>query len=580
MPEHSFEVCCVHPKTNPIPGAGKLGRGMKRTATSRKPVQVEQVLELDRESRRKRSRNPVAGELTVTGGRAPSDPYELVESAQASLLVGKEREGLEILARAHQSFLTLGESRAAARCAFWLGFIALLGGDVAQASGWLSRAQRLLEDDSECVEKGYLFLPVGYRLVNGSEPGKAYDAFVQAGEIGKQFGDSDLVALSLQGQGRSLIRQGEITRGVALLDEAMVAVTAGEVTPLTAGGVYCSVLDACGEIFDLRRAQEWTSALERWCASQPDMVPYRGQCMVRRAEILQLHGAWEDAMAEAREACERFSRPPRPEAGGAFYRLAELHRMRGEFDAAEQAYREASRWQRIPQPGMALLRLAQGRVEAASSSIRRVADEVRDLGHRTRVLDHYVEIVLAAKDVAAARAAAEELAGIAQRFDAPLVDAMSTRATGAVLLAEHDAKGALAELRRSWSLWCELDAPYEAARTRVLMAGACKELDDCDTAKLELEMAREVFQRLAAAPDLARLEKFLLQKSSASTTVLTAREVQVLKLVASGKRNRAIAAKLGISEKTVARHISNIFNKLDVSSRAAATAFAYQHQLV
>ena len=553
---------------------------MKRTATLREPALRDQGLDAGNASRHKQLQHTAAGELTVRSGRAPSDPYQLVESAQASLLVGKEREGLEILARAHQSFLALGESRAAARCAFWLGFIALLGGDVAQASGWLSRAQRLLEDDSECVEKGYLFLPVGYRLVNGGEPTEAYDAFVQAGKIGRQFADSDLVALSLQGQGRSLIRQGEITRGVALLDEAMVAVTAGEVSPLTAGGVYCSVLDACGEIFDLRRAQEWTSALERWCASQPDVVPYRGQCMVRRAEILQLHGAWEDAMAEAREACERFSRPPRPEAGGAFYRLAELHRMRGEFDAAEKAYREASRWQRIPQPGMALLRLAQGRVEAASSSIRRVADEVRDFGHRTRVLDHYVEIVLAAKDVVAARTAADELQEISRRFDAPLVHAMSARATGAVLLAEHDAKGALAELRRSWSLWCELDAPYEAARTRVLMAGACKELDDCDTARLELELAREVFQRLAAAPDLARLEKFLLQKSSSAATVLTAREIQVLKLVASGKRNRAIATKLGISEKTVARHISNIFNKLDISSRAAATAFAYQHQLV
>ena len=552
---------------------------MKRTATLRKPALRDQALDAGKASRQKPSRHTAAGELTVTGGSAPSDPYQLVESAQASLLVGKEREGLETLARAHQSFMALGETKAAARCAFWLGFVALLGGDVAQAGGWLSRSERLLEEHSDCVEKGYLFLPVGYRLVNGREPDKAYEAFAQAGKIGRQFADSDLVALALQGQGRSLIRQGEITRGVALLDEAMVAVTAGEVSPLTAGGVYCSVLDACGEIFDLRRAQEWTSALERWCASQPDVVPYRGQCMVRRAEILQLHGAWEDAMAEAREACERFSRPPRPEAGGAFYRLAELHRVRGEFDAAEKAYREASRWQRIPQPGMALLRLAQGRVEAASSSIRRVAEEVRDLGHRTRVLDHYVEIVLAAKDVAAARAAAEELQEIAQRFDAPQVHAMSARATGAVLLAEHDAKGALAELRRAWSLWCELDAPYEAARTRVLMAGACKELNDCDTAKLELELAREVFQRLAAAPDIARLERILLQNSSSATTVLTAREVEVLKLVASGKRNRAIAAKLGISEKTVARHISNIFNKLDISSRAAATAFAFQHQL-
>jgi DNA-binding CsgD family transcriptional regulator len=504
----------------------------------------------------------------------------LVESAQASLLVGKEREGLETLARAHQAFLSLGETRAAARCAFWLGFVALLGGDVAQANGWLSRAERLLAGDSECVERGYLFLPVGYRLVHGNEPVKAYDAFAQAGTIGRQFRDSDLVALALQGQGRSLIRQGEIARGVALLDEAMVAVTAGEVSPLTAGGVYCSVLDACGEIFDLRRAQEWTSALEQWCASQPDIVPYRGQCMVRRAEILQLHGAWEDAMAQARQACERFSQPPRVEAGGAFYRLAELHRMRGEFDAAEKAYREAGRWQRAPQPGMALLRLAQGEVEAASSSIRRIADEVRELAHRTRVLDSYVEIVLAAKDVAGARAAAEELQELAEQFNAPLVHAMAARAIGAVLLAEHDAKGALAALRGSWNFWFELDAPYEAARTRVLMACACKELDDCDAAKLELELAREVFQRLGAVPELAQVEKLVSEKTSFPATGLTSREVEVVRLIATGKTNRAIAVKLGISEKTVARHISNIFTKLGISSRSAATAFAYQHGLV
>ena len=523
--------------------------------------------------------SPIPRELTAGDG-GPSSPLQLVESAQASLLLGNEHEGLEKLARAHQSFLAIGETRAAARCAFWLGFIALLGDDVAQASGWLSRAERLLEGAPECVERGYLFLPLGYRSVTGGEPIKAYEAFTEAGEIGRQFADSDLTALALQGQGRSLIRQGEVSRGVALLDEAMIAVTAGEVSPLTAGGVYCSVLDACGEIFDLRRAQEWTSALERWCASQPDIVPYRGQCMVRRAEILQLHGAWDDAMAQAQDACERFSRPPRPEAGGAFYRLAELHRMRGEFEAAEKAYREAAGWQRSPQPGMALLRLAQGKVDAASSSIRRIVEEVRDLGHRTRVLDAYVEIILAAKDTAAARAAAEELRAIAERFNAPLVHAMAARAIGDVLLAEGNARSALDELRRSWTLWCELDAPYEAARTRVLMACACKELEDCDAAKLELELAREVFERQGAAADLAQVNQLLFEKTSSGQTILTAREIQVVKLIASGKTNRAIAVKLGISEKTVARHISNIFTKLDISSRSAATAFAYEHDLV
>src|SRR5215831_8179258 len=295
---------------------------MKRTAAWKKPALVEPALD----------RRPAHDELTPGDG---TDPFQLVESAQASLLVGKEREGLEMLARAHQSFLSLGETRAAARCAFWLGFVALLGGDVAQAGGWLARAERLLEGTSECVEKGYLFLPVGYRLVHQGNATEAYEAFAQAGTIGRQFADSDLVALALQGQGRSLIRQGEIARGVALLDEAMVAVTAGEVSALNAGAVYCSVLDACGEIFDLQRAQEWTSALERWCASQPDIVPYRGHCMVRRAEILQLQGAWNDAMVQAQEARDVLSQPPpKPAAGAAIYRLAEIQRLRGDFAGA------------------------------------------------------------------------------------------------------------------------------------------------------------------------------------------------------------------------------------------------------
>jgi tetratricopeptide (TPR) repeat protein len=312
---------------------------MRRLAIVKEPLPREQALERGRESFNRQSWSAAVAGLTAADQHAPLEPLDLVELAQASLLIGREREGLETLARAHQAFLSLGEAKNAARCAFWLGFLALLNGDLAQGSGWLSRAERLLENHPECVERGYLFLPVGYRLVHEGDGVKAHDAFVQAGEIGERFEDSDLVALALQGQGRSLIRQGEIARGVSLLDEAMIAVTSGEVSPLTAGGVYCSVLDACGEIFDLRRAQEWTSALEQWCASQPDVVPYRGHCLVRRAEMLQLHGAWEDALDQARQASERLSRPPRMEAGTAFYRLAELHRLRGEFAQAEEAYR-------------------------------------------------------------------------------------------------------------------------------------------------------------------------------------------------------------------------------------------------
>lgn len=554
---------------------------MNALATINKSTTRVRSLDRARQSLQTQAWAAAFEQLSAADREAPLEPPDLAALAQVAHLIGRESEGAEFLARAHQGFLGRGETPNAVRCAFWLGFTSLLRGDLAQAGGWLSRADRLLDGQPDCVEKGYLFLPVGYRAVHESDGAKAYEAFVQAATIGERFGDTDLVTLARQGQGRALIRQGETARGVALLDEAMVAVTAGEVSPLVAGGVYCSVIEACGEIFDLRRAQEWTSALEQWCTSQPDIVPYRGHCLVRRAEVLQLQGAWQQALDQAQQACERFSQPTaRPEVGAAFYRLAEIHRLRGEFAEAENAYRQASRWQRAPQPGLAQLRFIQGQLDAANAAIRHVANEVQQAGSRSRVLEAYVEIVLAAKDVAAARAAADELAEIARQVDAPLLHAVSARANGAVLLAQGDAKSALQALRQSWTIWCELEAPYEAARVRVLIALACREQGNCDTADLELDAAREVFQRLGAAPDLARVEALAQRQLPKAAGTLTGREVQVLRLVASGRTNRAIARKLGISEKTVARHVSNIFNKLDLSSRAAATAYAYQHDLV
>ena len=538
-------------------------------------------LDRGRELLRKQAWSTAFAQLAAADREAPLEPMDLVELGQAAYLLGKESEGAELLARAHQGFLSRGETQPAARCAFWLGFTMLLSGERAQASGWLSRADRLLEGCPDCAEKGYLQLPVGYSSVHGGDAVTAYKSFAQAAKIGERFGDTDLVTLARQGQGRALIRQGEIARGVSLLDEAMVAVMAGEVSPLTAGGVYCSVIDACSETFDIRRAQEWTSALDRWCASQPDVVAYRGQCLVHRAEILQLHGAWAEALDEVRQACERFSQPtPKPAAGAAFYRLAELHRLRGEFAEAEEAYRQASRWLRAPQSGLARLRFAQGQLDAAKAAICRVVEEVQEPGSRARVLDAYVEISLAAKDVASARTAADELQEIAHRYNAALLHAMAACCDGAVLLAEGDGKAALAALRKSWVMWCELEAPYEAARVRILIALVCRELGDCDAADQELDAVREVFQRIGAAPDLARVEALLQKKGPETSNPLTIREIQVLKLVASGNTNRAIANKLNISEKTVARHLSNIFNKLDLSSRAAATAYAYQRELV
>jgi DNA-binding NarL/FixJ family response regulator len=286
-------------------------------------------------------------------------------------------------------------------------------------------------------------------------------------------------------------------------------------------------------------------------------------------------------MDEARQARDRLSDPPgQPAVGAAFYQLAELHRLRGEWAQAEEAYTQASQWGHSPQPGLALLRLGQGHAEAAAATIRRVVAEAEEGPGLAHVLPAFVEIVLAVDDVRAAGEAARRLATIAVELDAPLLRAESGQAAGAVALAEGDATGALHSLRQAWKTWQELNAPYEAARVRVLLGLACRALADEDGAQSELDAARLIFQRLGAARDLARLERLASRPKPRDVDGLTARELQVLAHVVAGKTNRQIAAELTVSEHTIRRHLQNIFAKLDVTSRAAATAYALQHDLV
>ena len=482
------------------------------------------------------------------------------------------------LERAHRAHADGGDPLRAARCATFLGLHLAVRGEMGRATGWFGRAQRLVDaEERESAERGYLLLPIAIQseMAGDNEAGLA--AAESAAEVALRFRDPDLLALAVQLQGRNLIKGGRVEEGLALLDEAMLAVAAEELAPIITGIVYCGVIAGCEEAYDLRRAQEWTDALSRWCERQPEMVAFSGRCLAHRAEIMQVHGAWGDALAEAHRARERCERAMSPmDAGQALYLQGEVHRLRGDFAAAEDAYRDANRSGREPQPGLALLRLAQGDARAAGGAIHRAIAESAEPLERARLLPACAEIAVAAGDAEAARGAADELAEIAGRYRSPMLSAISGQVLGAVELAEGAPSAALLPLRRALRIWQELGAPYEAARTRVLVGMACRALGDEDTAGLELEAARGAFEQLGAAPDLARIAP----AAGRQAHDLTPRELDVLRLVAAGRSNRQIAAELVVSEHTVARHVQNILAKLRVPSRTAAAAFAFEHGLL
>jgi ATP/maltotriose-dependent transcriptional regulator MalT len=507
---------------------------------------------------------------------------DLERLAVAAYLIGRDSDAVGAFKRAHRQLADLGQRERAARCTFWVCIALMLGGEGAQARGWLSRTQRMLKDHPGCAEHGLMCIVAGLFPMFEGKPAEAIEYFEQASECAERFPDDDLLAFSLLARGQALIRGAQPTDGASYLDEAMVTVTTGQVSPMTAGIVYCAVILETQRIFDLARAKEWTSALAEWCATQPEMMQFQGACLIHRSEILQLQGEWPAAIEAAQRSCSWYSGRSESVGGRAFYQLAELHRLKGEFELAEHAYRDAGRSGKEPQPGMSLLRLMRGDLDAAVASIQRVVGEVggqKPGAEHAAVLAAYVEIMLAGRQLQAARAGAKALEDLAVAVDAPPLRALAAHALGAVALADGDATDALTSLRKAWAIWQQLDAPYEAARVRALIADACAMLGDSDTAVIHRDAARSVFERLGAQPALCRLDQGSA-RGSAPAAQLTARELEVLALLAAGKTNRQIGAELFISEHTVARHLSNVFNKIDVTTRTAAVAFALENRLV
>lgn len=501
------------------------------------------------------------------------EPEDLERLAVAAHLIGRDEDSARAWEAAATAWWADGDVHRGAACAFWLAIDLLLHGQHARSTGWMSRTRRILDESpTEGIGPGLLAAHAGLLdYITGDDAG-AFIAFTRAVEIGRRFDSANLLVFAQVGLGETLVRLGDVAEGIGVLDEAILTVSAADVSPMNIGLAYCAGLSVCQEVLDLGRAREWTQALSQWCETQPDLVPYGGQCLVHRSQVMQVDGAWDDAIEAARFAQIRMA--GHPAEGEAHYQAGELLRLRGELPEAERAYLQASRKGRDPQPGLALLRLAGGQTKAALVALDRTLDETSGDCRRATLLAASVEVLLRIPDLPRALAQARELQAIATKHQSAVLRARAAQSLGSVLLSDGDAAAALVLLRQACVRWRDLEAPYDVARVRELIGVACAALGDEETARLEREAAVAAYTGLGARPDLERL-------SARPSTVagLTIREVEILALVAAGRTNRQIATHLVLSEHTVRRHVQNIFAKTGVSTRSAATAYAFEHHL-
>ena len=503
---------------------------------------------------------------------APLAADDLSALGEASWWLGLMDESAAAYEQAYRLYLEASNNRRAAYRAFDVAYGYFIKGNGPVGSGWIGRAQRLLADEPDCPEQGYLlYFAVETSLDGGEETmGKAR----QVQGIGRRHADRNLVAAGMVAEGRVLIKLGRAHEGLPLLDEGMLEASSKGMAPNWAGNIYCHLMAACYELGDIRRAAAWTQSTSDWCDRMAPAVLFKGICRVHRAQVMQILGAWTQAQDEAERVCQDVAHIHVGIVAEAHYQIGEIRRLRGDLDGAEDAYRQGHQLGRDPEPGLALLRLAQDRPEAGAALIRTALAGVTDRLARARLLAAQVEIAIAAGDPATASAAADELDAVADVYRSSGLQAAAKRCRGAVLLVTGRTEEALSTLRSACSGWTELEAPYDCAKVRVLLARAYRQLGDIESSERELDVARSAFVELGA--ELAAREAGGERRATLPNG-LTEREAEVLALVAAGSTNRQIADELFLSQKTVARHVSNIFTKVGVTTRTAAARFAFEH---
>ncbi|MBW9120255.1 helix-turn-helix transcriptional regulator [Microbacterium trichothecenolyticum] len=516
-------------------------------------------------------------ELTAREAALAGD--ELDELGQAAWFVGQDDVSVRAWERAHLRYLDDGDLSSAVRCVFWLGFTLSERGDEVRGGAWMGRLMELCaRDDATPVTEAVRALCIAHGAFARGDVEAAVPLLRQAVERADAAADVDTFTLATMSLGRALMMAGRIDDAIRELDRVMLLIADGRVSDRAAGPAYCAVIASLLGRGDVERARVWTRELGDWCDSQQGLEPFRGECTLHRANVLQLGGEWQAATTAAEEVCATEKRSET--LANAWYRAADLHRVAGRPTAARQALRQAAALGRAVQPGLALLSRDAGDLAGAWAGLESARAAAVEPAVRAEVLAAAVRVALDRGRLSDAAAAAHELSACATAFDTLYLRGLSSRADGELALAQGRAAEALPLLRASWAAWRRIDAPYEAALTRVAIGAAIRAIGDAEGAELEFDAARGVLEGLGAIPDLARLERVAAAAPvAASDPGLSRREREVLALVSRGWSNRRIAEHLFLSERTVARHVGSILAKLGVPSRSAATAYAFEHDL-